>query len=78
MAKHKKHKKILLKKGTPLPGDRKYKFDSAFLKKKPAEERAERLEVRSPVDTKLICVPRQYLVFKAKVPRISPKVPRLK
>ena len=75
----KKLKKGLIKKGTPLPTDRRFKFDSAHLKAGQADKR-EDLLLDQKFDTRRVVLPRQHLVYKKKWPpslRLTPKPIRI-
>ena len=69
----------LIKKGAPHPGHPTFKFDSAHLKSSEAVKKEHDLLDSPKIDeTRVIHVPRQYLVYKHRAPRITPKTPRLR
>ena len=74
-----KRKRLLIKKGTPHPKYPSYKFDSAHLTERKADDREDKLLESPQVDsTRMVRVPKQYLVFSKRATRITPKTPRLR
>jgi len=66
-----KYRKGLIKKGTPHPLKRKYKYVDSHLTKKDAVEEADMMVVRGK-DSIVQPIPRQYLVYSKPSP-ITPK-----
>ena len=75
----KKRKVMLIKKGTKHPTTPAFTLDSGHLKEKAADKAADKLAFKPRiVDVKIMEVPRQYLVWGKRSPRITPKTPRLR
>ena len=69
----------LIKKGAAHPRYPTYKFDSAHLESKDAIKKESELLADPKINmTRVINVPKQYLVYKHRAPRITPKTPRLR
>ena len=78
MPKTKLRKMGLIKKGAPHPIHPSHKFQSAHIKKSEADKAEhDLLDKPAVVETSVIRVPRQHLVY-ARRKRITPKTPRLR
>ena len=73
-----KRKRVLIKRGAPLPGKPSFKFDSSHLTERSADDRlVELLDNPRVKDTHSITIPRQHAVY-VKRGRITPKRPRIR
>lgn len=79
MAKKGPKKVLLIKKGTKHPTTPGFTLDSGHLKVKEAEKAADKLAFKPRiVDVKIMDIPKQYLVWGKRSPRITPKTPHLR
>ena len=69
----------LMKKGAPHPTRKGFKLESAHIKEEDAEKASNKLELKPRVvGVRIMSIPKQYLVWGKRAPRITPKTPRLR